>query len=61
MAVAPQYQADVESILAARHDNGADFWATPDGRLSKGGPFSTLTGAVHVSAGQALYGEWAGL
>lgn len=42
MAVAPRYQADVEAILATRHDNGADFWATPDRRLSKGGPFSTL-------------------
>lgn len=42
MAVAPQYEPDVEAILATRRDNGADFWATPDGRLSKGGPFSTL-------------------
>lgn len=42
MAVAPQYQADVEAILATRHGNGADLWATADGRLSKGGPFSTL-------------------
>lgn len=42
MAVAPGLRADVEAILATRHANGADFWATPDGRLSKGGPFSTL-------------------
>lgn len=42
MAVAPQYRDDVEAILATRHDNGADYWATPDRRLSKGGPFSTL-------------------
>lgn len=42
MAVAPQYEPDVEAILATRRDNGADFWATPDRRLSKGGPFSTL-------------------
>jgi hypothetical protein len=42
MSVAPHHQADVEAILATRGDNGADFWATPDGRLSKGGPFSTL-------------------
>jgi hypothetical protein len=40
--MAPRYQADVEAILATRHDNGADYWATPDRRLSKGGPFSTL-------------------
>lgn len=42
MAVAPQYEPDVEAILATRRDNGADYWATPDRRLSKGGPFSTL-------------------
>ena len=42
MAVAAQYQADVEAILATRRDNGADYWATPDRRLSKGGPFSTI-------------------
>lgn len=40
--VAPQYQADVVEILATRGDNGADYWATPDRRLAKGGPFSTL-------------------
>ncbi|MCL3862295.1 hypothetical protein [Actinotalea sp. K2] len=42
MAVAARYQADVETILATRHDNGADHWTTPDGGLAKGGPFSTL-------------------
>ncbi|WP_404391797.1 hypothetical protein [Humibacillus xanthopallidus] len=42
MAAAPHYQADVDAILATRRGNGADFWATSDGRLSKGGPFSTL-------------------
>jgi len=42
MSVAPRYQADVEAIVAMRHVNGADFWATPDRHLSKGGPFSTL-------------------
>ena len=42
MVVAPQYQADVEFILSTRRDNGADLWATPDDRLAKGGPFSTL-------------------
>lgn len=34
---------DVEAILARRHDNGGDYWSTPDGRLYKGSPFSTLT------------------
>lgn len=42
MVVAPAYRADVEAVLARRHDNGADLWATPDGRLIKGSPFTTL-------------------
>ncbi len=46
MAVMEQYQGDVDAILAARHDNGADFWTTPDKRLNKGSPFSTLNSAM---------------
>lgn len=42
MAVAEQYQSDVEAILAKRHDNGGDYWATLDRRLNVGSPFSTL-------------------
>jgi len=41
-----KYQADIDAILARRHDNGADFWATSDGRLAVGDPFSTLTSLV---------------
>ena len=41
--VSQKYAADVEAVLARRHDNDADFWATADGRLSVGDPFSTLT------------------
>jgi len=36
------YAADITAILKKRHDNGADFWATPDGKLQKGSPFTTL-------------------
>lgn len=32
-------------VLAHRHDNGDDYWSTPDRRLAKGGPFSTLGAA----------------
>ena len=32
----------IESVLAKRHDNGGDYWATADGRLFVGAPFSTL-------------------
>ena len=42
MATEHQYQADIDAILARRHDQGADLWATPDRRLIKGSPFSTL-------------------
>ena len=34
---------DIDSILAKRHDNGADFWATPDGRVYVGNPYSTIS------------------
>ncbi len=34
--------ADIEAILTRRHDNGADFWATPDDRIYVGNPFSTI-------------------
>lgn len=39
------FPADVDLILARRHANGADLWATPDGGLIKGGAFSTLSAA----------------
>lgn len=42
MAVEKQYLPDVEEILSHRYDNGGDLWATPDKRLLKGAPFSTL-------------------
>lgn len=42
MTVPKKYQPDVRSILEKRYDNGADFWATPDGRWGTGSPFSTF-------------------
>jgi hypothetical protein len=42
MAIPKQYKSDVEAILAKRYDNGGDYWATPDRRLNKGSPFTTL-------------------
>lgn len=35
--------ADAKAILAKRRHNGGDYWATPDGRLYVGSPFSTLS------------------
>jgi hypothetical protein len=49
MAVPNKYQSDVEAILARRYDNGSDLWATPDRRLGKGSPFSTLDCALMLS------------
>ena len=46
MPIPARYQADAQAIIAYRHQNGADYWATPDGRLLKGGPFSTLEECV---------------
>lgn len=48
MAVASQYTQDVEVILSHRHDNGADLWTTPDKRLIKGAPFSTLESVMYL-------------
>ena len=41
-----KYQADIDEILSHRYDNGADYWTTPDNRLLKGSPFSTLDSAL---------------
>ena len=38
-----KYKPDVEAVLARRHDNGGDYWASADGRLGVGEPFSTLS------------------
>lgn len=43
-----QYIADVEAILSHRHDNGADYWTTPDHKLLKGAPFTTLESALYL-------------
>ena len=46
MAIEERYLADVEAVLSHRYDNGADYWTTPDKRLIKGAPFSTLESAL---------------
>ncbi len=42
MATEKQFSSDIELIMSHRHDNGSDYWATPDLRLIKGAPWSTL-------------------
>ena len=44
-----KYAEDLEQVLATRHDNGADYWATADGRIGVGGPFSTLESLLILS------------
>lgn len=46
MDASERYQPDIDAILAKRHDNGADYWATPDKRLNVGSPFTTLGSAI---------------
>jgi hypothetical protein len=66
MAIEKRYQPDVEAILAKRHDNGADYWATPDKRLLKGSVFSTLESTLillelGMEPSDPLFSEIAGL
>ena len=49
MVVPKQYQADVDAILARRYDNGGDYWASSDGRVGVGSPFSTLQCVLMLS------------
>jgi len=44
-----QYQLDVRAILAKRHDNGGNYWASSDGRVGVGSPFSTLECVLMLS------------
>ena len=48
MAIEKKYKSDVEEILSHRLDNGADLWTTPDKRLLKGSPFSTLESVMYL-------------
>lgn len=44
-----RYEADLNQLLAARHHNGGDFWATADGRIGIEKPISTLTALLIMS------------
>jgi len=71
MAVDKQYASDVELILSHKYDNGADLWTTPDKRLIKGAPFSTLESVMYLlelgmdptepilkEAAELIFGTW---
>lgn len=42
------YSSDIETILSHRYDQGADLWTTPDQRLIKGSPYSTIECALYL-------------
>ena len=46
MVTANPYQNDIKQIISHIHDNGSDFWTTPDKRLLKGGAFSAYSSAM---------------
>lgn len=69
--VEERYASDVEAILSHRYDNGADLWTTPDKRLMKGAPFSTLESVMYLlemgmepsepilkDAAELIFGSW---
>jgi len=43
------HPGDLDQLLASRHDNGADFWSTTDGRIGRERPISTLTALLVLS------------
>jgi hypothetical protein len=49
MAVAKQYQGDVDAILAKQRVNGGYYWATADGRWGVGSPFSTFDSCLMLT------------
>ena len=48
MTAQERYRADIEAILSHVHDNGGELWATPDKRLMKGAPFTTLESILYL-------------
>jgi hypothetical protein len=44
-----KYKSDIKAIMAGRYSNGGDYWATTDGRLAKGHPFSTQSVALTLA------------
>jgi hypothetical protein len=49
LAINKKYLSDIEAIMSKRHDNGGDYWTTPDRRLVKGSPFNTIACAYMLS------------
>jgi hypothetical protein len=47
MDIEKRHLSDVEEIISHRYDHGGDLWTTPDQRILKGSPFSTI-GSTHL-------------
>src|SRR5665648_534213 len=43
------YERDFQKILISRYNNGADFWATSDGKIGIDNPISTITALLIMS------------
>ncbi|MGM0163303.1 prenyltransferase [Enterococcus sp. DIV1059_2] len=41
-------QQDIEAIISHQYDHGADLWSTPDHKLLKGAPFTTLESPLYL-------------
>lgn len=50
-------RGDLDRLLAVRHGNGGDFWATPDGRLGIEKPISTLAALLVMSELEVPHGH----
>lgn len=48
MTISQNAAQDVAVILSHRYDQGADWWTTPDRKLLKGAPFTTLESALYL-------------
>ncbi|MBP1040335.1 prenyltransferase [Vagococcus sp. BWB3-3] len=43
-----QFKHDIEAIMSHQTDNGFDLWTTPDLKLLKGAPFTTLESPLYL-------------
>lgn len=48
MSIQNKYKSDIQKILSLRGHLGGELWTTPDNRLIKGSPFSTLECVMYL-------------
>jgi len=44
-----EYKTDIDNLLSTQNINGGKYWATSDGAITKGSPFSTLEIGILLS------------